>query len=199
MNDIAREVGLTAASLYYHFENKDFLLLSLLERPTRGAMKVMREIYESDRCPSERLALMIEQHARFITGAPALASAQVFELRSLLNVEAGFITRDGGKFREEFQQRRKEFFNSRQEYDSLFRRVIKEGIDSGQFRKVDATVLTAFILGAGNWTTVWFKEGGRLLERICRAHARRSGHARPSPRNRRRDARRTRAASVADA
>ena len=31
MKDIAAQVNLTAASLYHHFENKDFLLLNVLE------------------------------------------------------------------------------------------------------------------------------------------------------------------------
>ena len=31
MKDIAAQVNLTAASLYHHFKNKDFLLLSVLE------------------------------------------------------------------------------------------------------------------------------------------------------------------------
>jgi hypothetical protein len=40
--------------------------------------------------------------------------------------------------------------------------VIQEGIDQGIFRPVDVAIFTKTLLGAHNWVSIWYKQGGRL-------------------------------------
>ena len=172
MRDIAEQVDLTAASIYHHFKNKDFLLLTLMERLTEEALVTQQRIVSTDLPPAEKLAEMIRAHIRLVTENLHLLSAHVLEIRSLLNVEARFITRDGGRFRDEFVARRERYFVTRAQFEQCFRSVVAYGIESGEFRQVDVVMATSIILGAQNWIGIWFKDNGRLTgEEVGDAYA----------------------------
>ena len=40
--------------------------------------------------------------------------------------------------------------------------MIRDGIDNGQFREVDANLAALHILGALNWMLQWYRPDGRL-------------------------------------
>lgn len=161
MKDIAAEVNLTAASLYHHFKNKDFLLLNVLEGGLDIAIAKLEVIAASDLSNAAKLGRMIRYHVMSVTDNVAIGSAMIFEIRPLLNANAG--RRYGGaKFMAEFSERRSEFFARRDYFEGLFRNVLLAGICAGEFRHVDAPTVTRAMLGAHNWVGVWFREGGRL-------------------------------------
>lgn len=159
MKDIAGRVNLTAASLYHHFKNKDFLLLAVLELGLSHAIDRMKPIVDSDATAAEKLEQMIETHIRDVTDNPTVGAAMVFEIRSLMNVTTAGR---GNGDTSEFVQRRDEFFKQRDSFEKMFRETIKEGIASGEFRSVDAAIVAKSMLGAQNWVGVWYKAGGRL-------------------------------------
>lgn len=161
MKDIAAQVNLTAASLYHHFKNKDFLLLSVLEFGHELATARLERIIASDMSQADKLAAMVRSHIVSISENVAVSAAMVFEIRALLNVNQG--TRNGKrKFHEEYIERRNHFFERRDYFESLFRDTLVAGIEAGEFRPVDAAIVTKTILGAHNWIGVWYREGGRL-------------------------------------
>ncbi len=161
MKDIAAQVNLTAASLYHHFKNKDFLLLNVLELGLDLSIGKLEEIAASDFSNADKLAAMIRSHIVSVTGNVTIGAAMVFEIRSLLNVSASSKNGDS-KFNAEFVERRNQFFVRRDYFESLFRDTLAAGIAAGDFRQVDAAIVTKTILGAHNWVGVWFREGGRL-------------------------------------
>ena len=110
---------------------------------------------------AQTLAAMIRSHVTSVTGNVAVGAAMVFEIRALLNISAGGRNGDDS-FIAEFVARRDLFFKRRDYFESLFRDTVQAGIDAGEFRSVDAAVVTRAMLGAHNWVGVWFKEGGRL-------------------------------------
>ncbi|MCY4540657.1 MAG: TetR/AcrR family transcriptional regulator [Chloroflexi bacterium] len=161
MKDIAAQVNLTAASLYHHFKNKDFLLLSVLEVGHELATARLERIVDSDMSYGEKFAAMVRSHIVSITENVAVSAAMVFEIRALLNVNQG--SRNGKRrLHEEYVQRRNHFFERRDYFESLFRDTLVAGIEAGEFRPVDAAIVTKTILGAHNWIGVWYREGGRL-------------------------------------
>lgn len=164
MKDIAARVNLTAASLYHHFKNKDFLLLAVLELGLNYAIEELEPVYEAEASCDERLAQMIRIHVTNLAENTAVAAAMVFEIRALMNVKAP--PRNGGHFGmsdlQEFVERRDAFFERRDYFESLFRKAVKEGIEKGTFREVDAAIFAKAMLGAHNWVGVWYKDGGRL-------------------------------------
>ncbi len=161
MKDIAAQVNLTAASLYHHFKNKDFLLLNVLELGLDLTIDKLEVIKSSDLSCADMLSAMIRSHVGSVTGNVAVGAAMVFEIRALLNANVGGKFGDRA-FTDEFAARRKRFFARRDYYESLFRDTVLAGIAAGEFRQVDAAIVTKAMLGAHNWVGVWFREGGRL-------------------------------------
>ncbi len=161
MKDIAAQVNLTAASLYHHFKNKDFLLLNVLEVGLDLTIDKLERIDASDLTCAEKLGAMIRSHVVSVTGNVAVGAAMVFEIRALLNVSVGGRNGDES-FTREFVARRNQFFARRDYFEGLFRDTVRAGIEAGEFREVDAAIVTKAMLGAHNWVGVWFKEGGRL-------------------------------------
>ena len=159
MKDIAAQVNLTAASLYHHFKNKDFLLLAVLEQGLNEAITTIEPIVESDLNAADKLRKMVETHLIGITENPAFGAAMVFEIKALMNVTSS--GRDNGNI-EEYIERRDLFFQQRDYFEKMFRETIKSGIASGEFRQVDAAIVAKSMLGAQNWVGVWYKPGGRL-------------------------------------
>src|SRR5688572_15260330 len=160
MKDIAAGVNLTAASLYHHYKSKDFLLLAVLETGLGLAIDRMDRIASSVQPCAARLREMITTHILDVTANPAVGAAMVFEIRALMTAKPG--QRDSAGVDEEFIERRDGFFRLRDHFETLFRRVIDEGIKSGEFRTVDAAVFTRAMLGAHNWVGVWYRPDGRL-------------------------------------
>ncbi len=161
MKDIAAQVNLTAASLYHHFKNKDFLLLNVLEVGLDLTIDKLERIDASKLSCAEKLSAMIRSHVVSVTGNVAVGAAMVFEIRALLNVSVGAKNSDES-FTREFVARRNQFFARRDYFEGLFRNIVRAGIEAGEFREVDAAIVTKAMLGAHNWVGVWFKEGGRL-------------------------------------
>jgi TetR/AcrR family transcriptional regulator, cholesterol catabolism regulator len=164
MKDIAAAVNLTAASLYHHFRNKDTLLLAVLEAGMDAIIARTEPIACSERSSAERLREMIRTHIISLTGNTAVGAAMVFEIRTLMNVKPPPKTADDDDRAayEEFSARREAFFARRDEFERLFRQVVREGIERGEFRRIDAGIYAKTLLGAHNWVGVWYRPDGRL-------------------------------------
>lgn len=159
MKDIAGRVNLTAASLYHHFRNKDFLLLAVLEVGLAQAIDRMEPIAHGSQSAAHKLRKMIRTHIIEVTDNPAVGAAMVFEIKALMNVSTA--GRGNGN-KDEFIERRDAFFEKRDYFESLFRDAIIDGIANNEFRPVDAAIVTKAMLGAQNWVGVWYRAGGRL-------------------------------------
>ena len=61
-----------------------------------------------------------------------------------------------------FVERRALFFARRDEFEDLFRLVVRQGIQNKSFQPVDVGIFTKTMLGAHNWVGVWYKPEGRL-------------------------------------
>lgn len=164
MKDIAAAVNLTAASLYHHFRNKDSLLLAVMEAGLELILSRIRPIVDAELPSDHKLQQMICAHVIGVTQNTAVGAAMVFEIRSLLDVKpppATATTPDQQSYAE-FLERRAAFFTARDEFENLFRKVIREGVQNGTFRTVDDGIYTKTLLGAHNWVGIWFKPSGRL-------------------------------------
>ncbi len=159
MKDIAAEVNLTAASLYHHFKNKDALLLAVLEAGLEFVTDRLEPIVNADCSPREKLSEMIRVHVLSVTQNTTVGAAMVFEIRALLGMKT---PRQDVMDDNTLTDRLDQFFGRRDYFESLFSNVIKQGIESGAFREVDASIYTKMMLGAHNWVGVWYREGGRL-------------------------------------
>lgn len=150
MEDIAREVDLTAGSLYHHFPaGKQEILLAVL---TEGMDRISAEIeaiIQSDRSPADKLRAAVAEHIMGVTNNVSIGAAMVFEIRTMLDIP----------------EVREAYISRRDRFEQQFRTIIQQGIDCGVFRVGDYKLFVRMILGAHNWVGVWFREGGRLTGR----------------------------------
>lgn len=164
MKDIAASVNLTAASLYHHFRNKDALLLAVLEAGLEQVLSQIEPIAHSTLPSAEKLRQMIYAHVTGLTENTAVGAAMVFEIRSLMGAKEPLskAADDDHKAYQDFVERRALFFERRDQFENLFRLVVREGIENHSFYPVDVGIFTKTMLGAHNWVGVWYKPEGRL-------------------------------------
>jgi AcrR family transcriptional regulator len=164
MKDIAAAVNLTAASLYHHFRNKDALLLAVLEAGLETVLSQIEPIAYSSLPSAEKLRQMIYAHVIGLTQNTAIGASMVFEIRSLMGAKEPHTNASVADHQayKDFVQRRATFFERRDQFENLFRIVVREGIENHSFRPVDVGIFTKTMLGAHNWVGVWYKPDGRL-------------------------------------
>jgi AcrR family transcriptional regulator len=161
MKDIAAEVNLTAASLYHHFDNKDTLLLAVLEAGIEQIIGEIEPIAHSNRSSADKLRRMIAAHLIGLTENTAVGAAMVFEIKSLVNDK---VPSNNGSHPDitTVIERREAFVTRRDQFEDLFRFVVREGMERGEFRPVDVPIFVKTMLGAHNWVSVWYRPDGRL-------------------------------------
>jgi AcrR family transcriptional regulator len=144
MRDIAEAVQLQKASLYHHISSKQELLLAILDQALDVLIEDVQPVVESDRAPAEKLRSAMSNYIERVTTNADLAAVLLLEHRNL-----------DPELREAHIERRDRF-------EALWREIIHEGIQSGDFRPMDEAVVAFALLGVQNWLITWYREGGRL-------------------------------------
>jgi AcrR family transcriptional regulator len=148
MREIAAELGMTAGNLYYYFPSKQDLLA-----------------YCQEATLAELLAL-VERSAAGRGRAQRPARSAAMRLREILvgHVVALNQSTPGSLAHLEIEEvppgRRKSLLAGRRRYESSLRRLLVEGMRSGELRTVDPRLATLALLGALNWTVKWFDPSG---------------------------------------
>lgn len=161
MGDIAHALGVTRTALYYYFRNKEAILERLAEDVVFTARRqTVNVMSKAGLDPVLALRDIVEQHARLILSRPI--EFRVFE-RNEINLSA---------------KQRALAKSARRSVLDNFTKVIERGIRSGDFRPVDARIASFAIIGTCNWTSWWFKAGGRMqVEEIVKIIADLAVHA----------------------
>lgn len=149
MEDIARIVGVRKRALYHYFSSKDELLFEILKQPTEIMIERLGEISSSTDRPSEKLRQAFFLHIHTMV-------EHLDELKVLLS-ETKYLK----------ARRRKQIVALRDRYESLFRKIIREGVDSGELRPLDVKLVTFSIMGVGNWINQWYRPGGMSPENLA--------------------------------
>jgi TetR/AcrR family transcriptional regulator, cholesterol catabolism regulator len=144
MQDIAQAVSLQKASLYHHVSSKQDILVELLDRALDMLIEHLQGVIDQPLPPDEKLQAAINSYVEALTEHRELASILLLEHRSLEPA-----------LRERHVPRRDRF-------ESLWRRLIQEGIDAGVFQSVHPAIVTRALLGAMNWTIMWYHQDGPL-------------------------------------
>jgi TetR/AcrR family transcriptional repressor of mexJK operon len=82
MDEIAADVGMGKASLYYYFPTKEHLFRSVIAREQTEFLNRLKDILSRDICASEKLKLYTEQRLEYIK---TLLNLQFLNLSSYLN------------------------------------------------------------------------------------------------------------------
>ena len=144
MQDIAQAVHLRKASLYHHVNNKQEILVSILDQALDLLIERMTKVMEQPLSPDEKLRQAMISYLQAMLEHRDLASVLLLEHRSLEpDLHARHIPR-------------------RDRFEQLWRDLIQEGLEQGQFSCIDIDLTARALLGVMNWTITWYLPEGRL-------------------------------------
>lgn len=147
MEDLAAAVGIKKGSLYYYIESKEQLLFEIAELiPPRFIANVMALLEDTQLTAEQKLRTAITGHLELFETETGLAWSRVFLL----------------EYRALPDQHRRKLLEQRRQYENVFRRLIAEGVERGEFAQVDVAMVTRAILGMCNWAIEWYSPGGKL-------------------------------------
>lgn len=146
MSDIADEVGITKAGLYYFVESKEHLLYLITDYGLDLLEEMVREPLKDIEDPAELLHKLIARHVHMVLHRPREVTIILHERTALTGV-----------YREKIQQRKKD-------YIEFVREVLDRLKLRGDGSELDPTAATFFLLGSLNWIYQWYKIDGRLTE-----------------------------------
>lgn len=146
MREVAGRVGMLAGSMYYHFASKDELLMAVYtEGVRRISEQVRREIEDVDE-PVARLRAALEAHL------DALLDGSDF-----VQVVIRVLPKDAPKVEHRLVA-------LRNDYEDIFRQLVDD-LDMNPDRK---RYFRLFLIGACNWTQVWYHKGADTPRDIAR-------------------------------
>ncbi|MGF1506234.1 MAG: TetR/AcrR family transcriptional regulator, partial [Anaerolineae bacterium] len=122
MRAIAEQVEIEKPSLYHHFNSKEDILLAILEIGMTHLIKELERIVALEIDPISKLRRAIGAHARIIAENPQGAAVFLREDRGLSD---SYL---------------REYVLKRDHFESLFRKILIQGIEEGCFRAVDVTI-----------------------------------------------------------
>jgi AcrR family transcriptional regulator len=153
MRDLGKELGLLGSSLYSHIDSKEDLLVEVVDEGARLFLDAADKAMAVDGTAGERLKALIAGHVDVVLDHQDVVRTYLNEARML----------DEGH--------RSRVVESRDAYETMFRSVIGEGVDSSEFRAdVDPKIAAIFILSILNALERWYRPDGDLdRDRIVEA------------------------------
>jgi TetR/AcrR family transcriptional regulator, cholesterol catabolism regulator len=142
IEDITDAVGINKAMLYYYFPDKQNVLFKIMNSSISEMITQSRKIERLKATTRKKLELLIQTHLMRFADQKSVPAVSHAELRNL-----------SPRFR-------KKIIANRDKYEEIFRNVIREGINAGEFRSVDANLTAASILGLLNSVNLWYRNDG---------------------------------------
>lgn len=145
LSDIAAELGINKASLYYYVASKQELLERLILRAAQALREARLDPRLETAPPWEALEMMVRTHCGALLARPDEFGTLILQRRHL---DAEVL--DPISVHE-------------REYHLALRRLIRRGVMEGAFRRdLDDGVASLLVLDAANGLVRWYRADGRL-------------------------------------
>ncbi|MCO6479594.1 MAG: TetR family transcriptional regulator [Phaeodactylibacter sp.] len=144
MRDLAQAVNLKASSLYNHISSKEEILKNICFENAHRFLEGMKKVEAMPGTPAEKVEALLRLHIRTATGDAASVMAFNDEWRHL--TEPLFS----------------EFTALRKDYEGRFLKILKSGMQSGQFQNLEPVVALHTIFSSIRWLYDWFQPGKEL-------------------------------------
>lgn len=163
LDDIARLLGCTKGLIYYHFRNKSDLFFAVHRYTIDMNLSAARPMASDGISAVERLRSMARQRVESVMDYPA------FQRATLLGLEMRIVGSTTPEDREMLGQLVEKYH----EYEDLFVRVVKDGMNDGSFATGDPRLAVKSLLGTLNWMIIWYRPRSDSdpaeRERLCEA------------------------------
>ena len=148
MRDIAAASDISAANLYHYFNGKDELLFYCQDRALDRMLDAAASTRRTTASTADRLRAILVTHIRTLLDDIEGATAHL-HTESLPPARRAVLVR------------------KRDRYEQALRRIIADGVRSGELVDLDPAIVTRAMLGAMNWTVTWFRpEGAQSAEMV---------------------------------
>ena len=145
MRDLGRELGLHGSSLYSHIESKEELLVKVVEQGAELFSAAAAEALDESSDPTQQLRRLIAGHVDVVLDNLDVARTFLNEARAL----------DG--------RQRQRVVDARNAYEKIYRDVLRQGTEAGDFRAgLDPSLGAIFVLSIVNAVDRWYSPSGRL-------------------------------------
>lgn len=144
MRDLAQDLGIEAASLYSHIKSKEEILQKICFRMADEFFSAWREVELENSSQAAKMEKAMIAHVKVITKDTDASAVFFNEWRHL---SEPFLS---------------EFLGMRDDYEGRFKKILRDGMASGEFKIVDEKFMMLTILSSLNWTHNWYKPEGNL-------------------------------------
>jgi len=152
LDEIAAELRVTKASLYYYFETKEELLHEVHVLSMGDILARLEQILKEKDNPVDQLQTAITEHLRLLA----------------TNYEGAFLLQQEYELAPKY---RAEIVKLRDVYQKKLLGVVQEGVKQRYFRVKDPRIAVYMMLGSINWFLRWYRAEGRLsLDEIAAAY-----------------------------
>ncbi|WP_037670428.1 TetR/AcrR family transcriptional regulator [Streptomyces griseus] len=147
--DIAGRAGMSPAALYIHYKTKEELLHRISRIGHEKALEILRTAARGEGSATERLADAVSSFVRWHAGGRTTARVVQYELESL------------------GPDARAEILALRRQVDGEVRRIVEEGVETGEFDVLDVHGTTLAVLSLCIDVARWFNvDGPRTPEEV---------------------------------
>jgi len=147
MRDLAAATAMTPGAIYFHVASKQALLLAVYEEGVQRILDRVEAAAAVEKDPWPRLEKAVAAHLESILDASAYARVVI----RILPGDAPEIAAELKELRDRYEARLNRYFSA----------VTLP-------RERDHTIARLALLGAMNWTPVWYKDGGKSAPAIAR-------------------------------
>ncbi len=133
MRELAKQVGLKPSSFYSHIKSKEEILEIICKRASALFSEGLEKIISQKLSPIKTLEQIIDLHVEVAFGNPSAIT--------VFNDEWKHLTGEALK----------SFRANRKSYQNAVIAVIKSGIENGNLKNLDATIIFNTIIGGTRW------------------------------------------------
>ena len=144
IRDIAKATGYSLSNIYHHFENKEGLLLTILETASSRVLNSLREAASQPGEPLERFTKLVRTH---------------LEMANLMNKEAKIFFLDEEHLSPEGHRVNLKY---QREILDIYRQQLQALQEAGEANFKSSTITAFNVLGVLNWHLRWYRPEGQM-------------------------------------
>jgi len=145
LRQVAREVGLTPATLYHYFPSKEALLETLAEQIAQRFEEATAGIADQPWEVTYKLERFCVAHLEALLASPAQAMIFLREAPQYLS-----------------EPQRSAFLARQRAYEARFEKILQEGLQRNLFREIEPRFVAVSLLAALNAVATWYQPAGPL-------------------------------------